>query len=250
MRRAVLLVLLFGGMAPAWGGNPLLPGIKGEDDRVAIESTEFPWRAIGRLNKATGGHCTATLIGPAKVLTAAHCLWNKRTQRYLPAESLHFVAGWSKGDYLAHSKASLLEASPAYRPGGTDLGNFAQDWAVVTLAEEVGGSLGHLSVEPLDAAGLKKLKDAKARFVLAGYGQDKAQILTAHSGCGLDGFVKGQALIAHSCDAVPGDSGSPIFHGEGKDFRIVAIHVGTVRRKDAPSLGLAVPVASVTPARR
>ena len=42
--------------------RPRPPGIVGEDNRVPINSKEWPWSAIGRVNRATGGFCTGVLI--------------------------------------------------------------------------------------------------------------------------------------------------------------------------------------------
>src|SRR3546814_3163653 len=65
-------------LAPAGGQAADLPGIYGADDRAVLDSAEWPWVAIGRVNVANGGFCTGTLIAPRLVLTAAHCLYDQR----------------------------------------------------------------------------------------------------------------------------------------------------------------------------
>ena len=45
----------------------LLPGIKGEDNRQIVDSIDYPWSAIGRVNTRIGGFCTGTVIGPPRI---------------------------------------------------------------------------------------------------------------------------------------------------------------------------------------
>ena len=241
--RLLLLLAFLTIISGASAEEPLLRGIKGGDDRMRVDSREYPWSAIGRLNKRTGGHCTGTLIGPDLVLTAAHCLWNKRTRRFLPEVSLHFVAGWQRGEYLAHSKAKAVYVPRNYRPGPAAKPKLPLDWALVTLHEPVGEKTGFLGVESLDRKGLATLRKKGAVFAQAGYSQDKKHVLTVHPACRLAGFTSGADLIAHYCDAVPGDSGSPMFRVDGDGFHIVGIHVATTKNR-VPALGLAVPSAT------
>src|SRR5215467_5174756 len=77
--------------------RPSLPGGI-HDPRVRLDPERAPWRGLGKL-QATAGNlhasCTGALIGPTTVLTAAHCLFNLRTQRYFPPSSLHFLLGFA-----------------------------------------------------------------------------------------------------------------------------------------------------------
>ena len=72
-------------VAPATAENGPVAG----NGRVAA----YPWSAVGRVNAAGRGHCSGALVGPDLVVTAAHCLYNRRAGRWLPPGALHFVAG-------------------------------------------------------------------------------------------------------------------------------------------------------------
>lgn len=87
----------------AWPGSGLcgqparIPCIHGSDYRQVLDSTEYPWRALGRVDRGGEGYCTGTLIGEKLVMTAAHCVWSARQQDWHPAATLHFVAGYRRG---------------------------------------------------------------------------------------------------------------------------------------------------------
>ena len=66
------LLILFGVQNVQAADKIQLRGIKGDDDRVLIEKYQYPWSAIGRLNSEIGGFCSATLIAPELILSAAH----------------------------------------------------------------------------------------------------------------------------------------------------------------------------------
>jgi hypothetical protein len=61
---------------------------------------------------------TATLIGPSTVVTAAHCVFNRRTQRSFPPGSLHFLIGYAKSGYAGHAVGISLKAEKAMTPLG------------------------------------------------------------------------------------------------------------------------------------
>jgi len=69
---AMALALLL--LSDAALANELLPVQPEESSRFA---------AVGRINTGTGTYCTGALIRQDIALTSAHCLFNRRTGRWL-----------------------------------------------------------------------------------------------------------------------------------------------------------------------
>jgi V8-like Glu-specific endopeptidase len=62
----------------------------GPDDRIVVssdnQSVEYPYNLIGKIFVAGGGRCTATLVGPKLILTAAHCVVDAAGKLKLPID--------------------------------------------------------------------------------------------------------------------------------------------------------------------
>lgn len=225
----------------------ILDGIKGFDDRLTLPSDEYPWSAIGRINTETGGHCSGVLVGPRLAVTAAHCLFDSRKMWFVPPAQVHFVAGYRDGAFVAHSTARAYWVSPDYQEGVPPTGAIAMhDWAFIELNEPIGDKAGWVGVAAFGKAQLETARAEGRRFVQAGYSRDSKRELTAHIGCELEGFADGLELIVHACDAVPGDSGSPIIYFDKGFPVLIGVHVATTRNK-VPVRGIAVPTATFYP---
>ncbi len=241
---AVLTVGMLSVAATPGHAAEILDGIKGADDRLTLPSDEYPWSAIGRVNTETGGHCSGALVGPSLAVTAAHCLFDSRKMWFVPPAQVHFVAGYRDGAFVAHTTAKSYLIPPGYKEGVPATSAIAShDWAFIELNEPIGDIAGWLGVAGFGDVELTEAVAGNIRFVQAGYSRDKNRELTVHMGCPMEGFAKGFPLIVHACDAVPGDSGSPIFYFERGYPMLAAIHVATTKNT-APVRGIAVPTST------
>ena len=120
-----------------------------------------------------------------------------------------------------------IEVASSYKTPPSKNDDPATDWAVLTLDRDISSITRSLEITKLREDDLANYRATGARFIQAGYSQDKAHILTVHDGCALLDLGGDSRMLFHDCDATRGDSGSPIMVLTGDTYRILGIHVAT-----------------------
>jgi protease YdgD len=208
-----------------------------DQHRETVDELRYPWSSIGKLYNETGGSCSGVVIARDKILTAAHCLFNARTRRFIPAGALHFLVGYRTGRYSAHARIASYEIGAGFDP--LRYGQTAQaDWAVLTVTERLPAE-----IEPLRLR--REPSPSGTKAVLVGYPRDRAFAMTADRDCELRDKISAGRLLLHTCRSTFGYSGGPILVSTGgREMEVAGIQIASLG-SDGMEKMVAVPAQAI-----
>lgn len=232
---AALLAVLAGCAAPA--------------KRPPEPAGPIPWTAaIGQLEAPSEStSCTATLVAPTVIVTAAHCIFPKGEK--LPAAAMIFTPNAGAQRLPAVRVAEIaglgVDRMDPDKPEETPT---EVDWAVLRLESPI-RNVAPIAVEPLALAEINRRMETGQTLSSFGYGRygyafgahlyhsQDCQLVPEWQELASDASDR---LIMTTCQVVQGDSGGPVLIGKSEtDLRLIAVVSRFWRRPDG-TISLAV----------
>jgi V8-like Glu-specific endopeptidase len=188
-------------------------GIFGKDNRVEVKNFQYPWSSIGRLTIGSS-QCTAALIGPCQILTAAHCLISEQTQNPIN-QPMIFI---SHGD---HFRANLV--FHYYTLPQDHFLHEENDWVISILDKPIGNEIGWFGVAPQGPTA-----KILGPFNIAGYNSDLFDGLKlTNDSEATSHYIYNNNIMSLEANTFTGASGAPIWQfNENSNPVIYGIHVG------------------------
>lgn len=225
-----LMIMTLMGAASTSLAQQSTTGLRG----MASENDALVWQAVGRLDAEATGFCTATLIAPEFVLTAAHCVYDRRKGLLIAPEDITFRAGLRNGHSAASRAIAQIEAHPKYNPrAGVTAENVRHDVALLRLETPIPTS-------ELDPFILHDALVSSGAVSVVSYGRQRENVPSRQDVCQVQDTR--DDIMFMDCDVTFGSSGSPVFshkNGRGQIVSVISSMASIEGRKVA--LGMRLP---------
>ena len=188
--------------------------------------------AVGRLKLDGGqGVCTASLIAPDIILTAAHCLYNEQTGTQYATKDFEFQAGWRNGRAEAFRKVKSILAHPKYHfKSPNTIEKVSYDIAVIMLDQPIHSQ----NVKPFVVT---SPPHRGAGVLVVSYSSGRKDVPFSQSFCRMK--AEQNKVLLLTCDVDYGASGAPVFViSEGKAKIVSLISAMTWLDNEKMSLGV------------
>ena len=159
------------------------------------------WEAVGRLNILGRNMCTASLIAPNLVLTAAHCLYDPQSGQAVDPTKIVFEAGLMGKRSKASRSVDKAVVHPTYRHRKTGGSQIGSDIAVLRLENPINSN----KIQPLVMAWDANLGDAVG---VLSYNHTHATRPSLERSCQV--LAKQSKTLVMSCRVDFGASGAPV----------------------------------------
>lgn len=173
------------------------------------------WEAVGRLNIGKRSFCTGALIAPDLVLTAAHCMYDKRTGAPYDLDEMEFLAGWRNGRAEAYRGVSKGVVHPDYNVDAVD------------KVKEVAHDLALLQLDmPIRLPGIKPFATSSHprkgdEVGVVSYAKSRSEAPSLQELCHVLAGRPGVVML--SCNVDFGSSGAPVFAMRDGEPQIVSV---------------------------